>query len=108
MAEVVPVQAIPNQTLQVQLSGQACVLNIYQLAYGLFMDVYVGNSLIVASVICENLNRIVRDLYLGFVGDFVFVDTQGGSNPQDPIYTGLGARYQLVYLEASDLPTGQG
>lgn len=108
MALTVPIQAVPNQTLQVQLGGQPCVLNIYQLAYGLFMDVYVSNSLIVAGVICENLNRIVRDLYLGFVGDFVFVDTQGAMNPQDPVYTGLGSRYQLIYLEATDLPAGQG
>lgn len=102
---IVPVQALPNQTLQVQLANQPCVLNIYQLAYGLFIDVSVGTTLIIAGVIAENLNRIVRSLYLGFVGDFVFVDTEGSS---DPIYTGLGARFLLIYLEASDLPAGQG
>lgn len=101
--QTVPLQAIPNQTLNVQLGGQACILNVYQLAFGLFMDLYVGNSLIVTGVICENLNRIVRSLYLGFSGDLCFFDTQGGSDPQDPIYTGLGARYQLVYLTPSDL-----
>lgn len=106
--QIVPIQAIPNQTLQVQLGGQACIFNIYQLAYGLFMDVYVGNGLIVAGVLCENRNRIVRSLYLGFVGDVCFFDTQGGQNPQDPIFTGLGARYQLVYLSPSDLPAGEG
>jgi hypothetical protein len=101
--QTIPIAAIPNQTLNVQLGGQACILNVYQLAYGLFMDVYIGNTLIVGGVICENLNRIVRSLYLGFIGDLCFFDTQGAQNPQDPIYTGLGSRYQLVYLTPSDL-----
>lgn len=97
---VVPTQPVANQTLQVQLSGQACVINLYQTAYALFMDLYVGNSLVVCGVICENLNRIVRSAYLGFDGDFAFVDTQGLS---DPIYYGLGSRWQLVYFDDAAL-----
>lgn len=102
---VVPLQPFPNQTLQVQLANQACTLNVYQYDYGLFMDVYVGASLIVAGVICQNVNRIVRSAYLGFTGDFIFVDTQGIT---DPVYTGLGSQYQLVYLEEADLPSDEG
>ena len=98
--QTIPVQPLPNQTLQVQLNNQACTLNIYQQTYGMFMDVYVGSTLIIAGVICENLNRIVRSIYLGFSGDFAFVDTQGSA---DPLYTGLGARWQLVYLSPTDL-----
>jgi hypothetical protein len=97
---LVSVAAVPNQSLQVQLGGQSCTLNIYQNAYGLFMDVLVGTQQIIAGVICENWNRIVRSLYLGFVGDFAFLDLQGDT---DPVYTGLGSRYQLIYLEESDL-----
>lgn len=97
----VPLRAVPNQTVTVQLGGQNCQLNIYQQLYGLFMDVYVNNALIVGGVICENLNRIVRDGYLGFIGDFVFYDTT--KIGADPDYTGLGAQYLLVYLEQSDL-----
>ena len=74
---IIPIQPLPNQTMQVQLAGQSCSLNIYQNAYGLFMDVIVGQNQIIAGVLCENLNRIVRSLYLGFVGDFAFQDTQG-------------------------------
>jgi len=69
--------------------------------YGLFIDVFVNNQLIIGGVICENLNRIVRDSYLGFIGDLIFYDTTKGGN--DPDYTGLGSRYLLVYLEQSDL-----
>lgn len=96
----IPVQALPNQTLQVQLANQSCTINLYQTAFGLFFDLYVGASLIIGGVICENLNRLVRSVYLGFVGDFAFVDNQGNT---DPVYTGLGTQYSLVYLELSDL-----
>ena len=55
---------------------------------------------IIAGVLCQNLNRIVRSLYLGFVGDFMFNDNQGDT---DPVYTGFGGRYQLVYFAPADL-----
>lgn len=103
--QVVPTQAIANQSFQVQLGNQACTLNVYQLTYGLFMDVYVNGTLIIGGVICQNLNRIVRSLYLGFAGDLVWLDIQGSD---DPVFTGLGSRFVLVYLEVSDLPTGVG
>lgn len=98
--EVVGAQALPNQQLQAALGGQAVTLNIYQTQFALFMDVFVNGAAIVTGVICQNLNRIVRDAYLGFVGDFVWVDTEG---PTDPVYTGIGSRYQLIYLTADDL-----
>lgn len=96
----VPLQPVPSQTTQIVLGGQSCVVHVFQLAYGLFVDVYVNDELIVPSVICQNLNRIVRSLYLGFSGDFVFWDAQGST---DPVYTGLGSRFHLLYLTASEL-----
>lgn len=103
--QVVPLQAVPSQVLAVQLSNQACQLKVYMTLSGLYMDVSVNGGLIIGGVICENLNRIVRDLYLGFLGDFMFLDNQGKS---DPVYTGLGTRYSLIYLSPSDLPPGMG
>lgn len=100
---VVPLRPVPNQSLQAQLGDQACIITVYQTAFGLFMNLYVGNELIVCGQICENLNRIVRYAYLGFVGDLVFVDTQG-SPQEDPVYTGLGSRFLLVYLPPDALP----
>ena len=105
--QIIPLNAVANQTLAILLGGQACQLNIFQKSTGMFMDVYVDGGLtpIITGVVCQNENRIVRSLYLGFIGDFVFKDTQGSD---DPVYTGLGDRWQLVYLEASDLPAGVG
>ncbi len=108
MAEIIPLQAVPNQSITVPLAGQSCDLNVYQLASGLYIDVFLnGQQVIVLSVICQHANRIVRDLYLGFAGDLAFFDT-AGSSPIDPDYTGLGSRFQLVYIEASELPPGIG
>lgn len=103
--EIVPVQPVANQTLTVQLSNQNTQLNIRQTDFGMFMDVLVNNEPIIMGVICQNLNRIVRDLYLGFSGDFLWFDNEGDT---DPNYTGLGSRYVLLYIPASDLPAGVG
>lgn len=102
MSQLVPIRALPSQQVQVQLSGQAVTLNIFQQAYGLYVDVFVGATPIIQGVIAENLNRIVRSAYLGLEGDFVFWDTQGDENP---VYTGLGDRWQLAYIDAADLAT---
>ena len=100
MTLIIPITANPSQTLTTQLSGQTSQINIYQKRTGLFVDLYVNNSLIIGGVIAQNLNRIVRYAYLGFQGDLAFNDTQGND---DPIYTGLGSRWQLLYLTPADL-----
>lgn len=102
----IPLQPIPAQDFTVILDTQTVGITLRQLATGLFMNVVSNGVEIVGLVICENLNRIVRDLYLGFSGDFVFYDTTGAGN--DPDYTGLGTTFALIYLEPSDLPPGVG
>ena len=82
----------------VNLANQPCQIKVYQMMSGLYLDLYVNNSLIIGGVLCENLNRIVRDKYLGFIGDLAFVDSEGKS---DPVFTGLGGRYNLAYLPAA-------
>ena len=101
----IPLQAVPSQVLTASLGGQSVQLEIFQKQTGLYMNVLVNNAAIITGVLCENINRIVRSLYLGFIGDFVFVDNQGNA---DPYYSGLGGRFSLIYLEQSDLPSGIG
>lgn len=102
---IIPIQPLPNQSFQVQLANQPCTINLIQTAYGLICSLYISSTPIIVGVLCENLNRIVRSLYLGFVGDLIFNDTQGSD---DPVYSGLGSRFQLIYLEAADLPPNVG
>lgn len=101
--QTIPIADVSSQTLSVQLGGQSCSISIYLKSTGLFCNLSVANALIIGGVICQNVNRIVRDAYLGFVGDLVFVDTQGIADPTSP---GLGSRYFLVYLEAADIAAG--
>jgi hypothetical protein len=93
-AVLVPLSATPAQTISVQLGTQSCSISVYQKATGLFCDLSVSGTLIIAGVLVHNACKIVRDAYLGFAGDLVFYDTQGNS---DPTYDGLGARYILTY-----------
>ena|SRR5260221_149125 len=109
---VIPLQAVPSQQVQVTLGGQQCVINVYQKRFGLFLDLTVNGNPVVIGAICQYFNRIIRSVYLGFIGDLMFIDNQGAN---DPDYTGLGdttsasntgaltSRYDLVYLETADL-----
>jgi hypothetical protein len=109
--------AVPSQTVNVVLAGQNCQIAIYQkqpvvdvygVAAGLFLDLVVNNVPITTGVKCLDRARLLLDRqYLGVVGDFMFLDTTGTGPPDfmgsPPDYTGLGSRFLLIYLEASDI-----
>jgi hypothetical protein len=116
---IVPLNAVPSQTLTISLDGQSCQIAVYQkqpivdeygVAAGLFFDLIVGGVPITNTVRCLDRTPLLLDRrYLGFAGDFWFVDTtatEGGPptfNGAPPYYTGLGAQFVLLYLEAADL-----
>jgi hypothetical protein len=108
---IIPIADTPSQTLNILLAAQSCTINLYEKSTGFYCDLYVSDVLIIGGVICQNLNRIVRSVYLGFVGDLMFYDTQGTttvpSTGLDPTSPGLGTRYLFCYLSQSDL-NGQG
>jgi len=97
---IVPLQAVPAQTVSILLNKQNCQLNVYKKFYELTMDVLVNGELIIGGVACWNLNRIVRSKYLGFVGDFAFFDTQG---EDDPDWPGLGTQFLLMYFAPDEV-----
>jgi hypothetical protein len=98
--QIIPLSSVPSQTVTVTLGGQVCTINVYQKFFGVFLDLYVNGVLLVAGGFCENANPVIRYAYLGFIGDLEFFDMQGTN---DPFYTGIGARWQLVYLEPADI-----
>lgn len=104
--KIIPLQPVPSQRVKTVLDDQIIEIDIRQLRYGMFINIYVNTVLMIGAVICQNRNRIVRDKYLKekskLFGDFVFNDTNGND---DPVYTGLGDRFQLLYLSADDLVT---
>lgn len=103
--QIVPIDPVASQKFTISLSNQACQIELTQRVTALYMNLFVNDELVIGGVICRNQVRIVRDLYLGFSGDFFFNDTQGSS---DPNYTGLGTRFTLVYVTPDELPHGVG
>ncbi len=108
MPQIIPLNAAANQVTSVTLNQQQTTLRLFTGPMGLFIDVSVNGSLIIAGVLCLQANVIVRDAYLGFSGDLAFYDTQPDAiyGAQDPQYPGLGARWILVYFLPSELPAG--
>lgn len=101
MPQIIPLKAVPNQKATLLLASQLTKLSLYTMPDGrMYMDVLLNDQPVVTGVICQNNNRIVRNAYFGYSGDFVFQDTQGSI---DPSYSGLGTRFQLWYLAASEL-----
>ena len=98
--QTIPLQAVESQIVTCLLGGQYCQINVYQKAYGVFLDLYIDNVLIIGGVICQNLNPIVRSAYLGFQGDLMFVDSGGSA---DPDWTGLAGRFVLLYLSPAEM-----
>lgn len=113
--QIVPLAANPNETLQIVLGGQNCSIELRTLDGYATTDTvsfdgakpYLAFTLSVSGVSitrtqnCLNRKRLlINRQYLGFVGDFMFIDTQGQDDPQ---WGGLGTRWQLVYIEAADL-----
>jgi hypothetical protein len=98
--QIIPLQSVPSQTVATLLSGQQCQLNIYQKDQGIFFDLTSnGVDMTIATIARNAVYLDPHASYDGFIGNFIFIDTQG---LDDPFYTGLGARWQLVYLTAAE------
>jgi len=93
MTDRIPLTTNAQQRLSVTLAGQRCVIELQQRSTGLYMNLTLAGVPIVTGVICRDRVGLVRPS--AFMGDLAFIDTQG---TDDPYYTGLGARYQLVYI----------
>jgi hypothetical protein len=97
---LVPLQAVPNQTLAVTLARQNAQLAVRQNGSSIYLDLISNGTVIVRTRVCRDRQRLLLDVgYKGFIGDFAFVDMQGRTDPQ---YRGLADRYRLYYLEAGE------
>lgn len=96
----VPLQAVPNQTLAVTLLRQPVQIAVRQNGANVYFDLLSKGEYVVRSRICRDRQRLLLNAqYRGFLGEFAFVDTQGGT---DPVFTGFGSRYLLVYLPVGE------
>ena len=91
--QTVPLQPVPSQSTKVVLGGQNCQILIYQKPQGCFVDINADGVDIVVGIIGRDAVPLVCREYVGFIGNLLFIDTQGGD---DPSYEGLGSRWSLV------------
>src|ERR1035437_1580497 len=98
-------QSVPSQQTQVVLDGQSCSISVYVKNQCMFLDLAVNGTQIAYAVQCKNLVSLVPTSYLAFSGWMAFFDTQGTN---DPVYTGLGTRWVLLYLDSADLEAFNG
>lgn len=97
--QTIPLTANPSQTLDIVLSEQFVSLVLQTRQDNLFIDVYLDGVAIVRGRICRDRQKIVNEEYRGFSGELFFMDTAGGS---DPIYSGIGSRYLLIYWDGEN------
>lgn len=98
---IIPLAPSPSQLLGVVLGGQRCQLAVFQRGASLYATLTKDDEPVITTRICRNRSLLLLGYaYRGLVGDLMFVDTQGAEAPQ---YTGLGDRWQLLYLGAADL-----
>jgi hypothetical protein len=101
MSVLIPVAAVPTQTLSIVLENQNCEITLQLFGTSLYFSLTADAVPIVKTRIARNKIRFLLDaVYKPFVGDFVFVDTQGDTDPQ---YAGLGTRYLLVYMTEAEV-----
>lgn len=91
--QTVALSAVPNQSLTSVVDGQYVTIELRTLETGIYFSLVKNNIPIVQSVLCLNGVKLVRDTYRDYIGDFLFIDMEGNA---DPVYSGLGGRFQLV------------
>lgn len=91
---IVPLKAVPSQTLQINLDGQNARISVRTIGRLLYFSL---EGVAVIRLARDRVRQLIDAQYHGFEGDFAFIDTQG---TDDPVYTGLGSRWQLVYYSA--------
>lgn len=95
----VPLQPVPSQSTKVVLGGQNCQILVYQKPQGVFVDINADGVDISVGTVARDAVPLISREYTGFIGNLIFIDTQGSD---DPSYEGLGDRWTLVYLTAEE------
>jgi hypothetical protein len=102
--QIIPSTDAPAQTINVTLNQQACRIDLYTKSINVpiqvsdtipsdpfptyeninpvFIDLYVNETLVIGGVLCRSGTKIVRDAYLGFIGDLAVLDLEGSDDPQ--------------------------
>ena len=95
----VPLRQEPNQSLQIVLGEQNCTLRFISRGVNLYCDLAIDQTVMCSGFICLNLVGFMLYVYLSFRWLLYFVYMFGYV---DPHWSGLGDRFQLVYVEEGE------
>lgn len=96
---LIPLKPVANQTTTTMLNGQVVRVAIREMTTGVYLTAWLDNVIIQSGILCIDRVRMMDSNYDGFVGGFMFQDSQGISNPES---SGIGTRWNLFYLEAGE------
>lgn len=93
---IIPLEALPNQKLTINLNNQNCVFEFVTRGKNIYMNLSVDNQEVVNGVICLNKVDLIQYNYLNFNGRLYFEDLESNL---DPYFWGLGTRWVLNYVQ---------
>ncbi len=96
----IPIQPVPSQIVKAVLGGQNCQIAIYVKNGSVFVDLNSNGEDISNATIAQDCNVLNPISYEGFLGNLIFNDDQGTS---DPDYTQFGSRFVLLYLTPAEV-----
>ena len=101
--KIIPLSAIPSQTLKVVLDDQDCEISVLTRGSRMYLDLVADGVTVQRGALLLDCVSAIQMPTRYFSGTLAMVDTQGNEAPQ---YAGLGERWQLCYWSdgESDAP----
>jgi hypothetical protein len=97
--QVIPVLPLAIQTFSCVLDNQTAQFTLTSTDGGLFADIVYNGVSIAAGRICLDRTNLNSSPYTGLPHGLFWVDLLGTS---DPVYTGFGTQYLLLYGDPDD------
>ena len=99
--QIIPLEQIPNQSFNIVLGEQNCIIHLYQRSDYMYIDISANGTSIRQGAICLTNIDLLNYPLLGFSGILFFGDLKGKNGV--PNYAELGTRYVLFYATEDEL-----
>ena len=99
----VPLSALPNQEVSIELNEQDCTIQVRQLGKYTYLTLWRGSTLIIENAICMPGIAILQGYIQNFEGNFVLVHSSDNNNQQLSDYRELGSRFLLLYVTQEEI-----
>lgn len=90
----VPLSALPSQELSLVLGNQDVTVRVLTRGDYLYLDVLKETDPVILGQLIVTGQNLLPVGLSDFVGNFQMIDLNGDS---DPVYTGLGTQFRLLY-----------